>query len=235
MALLAYQSYSVIRVWVFVSWLLVINFVIIKVVFKPIFNDLHSMKKITDTIDTLETQVYTDCLTRVPNRQHFDTYAPQSLSTCRVNKQSFGLIILDIDRFKSVNDTYGHLTGDEVLKIFAKRLLNRVRNADYCARIGGEEFVIMLPNHNLAQTLSVAREVHSAIRNNPFSTPTPLGENLSLDITVSVGVHVLKPTAGALNLNQMLDHADQALYHVKRNGRDNIGIYEGVSAIKMVY
>lgn len=235
MALLAYHTYSVMRVWMFVGWLLAINFAIIKVVFKPIFNDLNSMKTITDTIDTLETQVYTDCLTRVPNRQHFDTYGPESLSACRANKQPFGLIILDIDRFKSVNDTYGHLTGDEVLKIFAKRLMNRVRVADYCARIGGEEFVIMLPNHDLEQTLTVAREVHAAMRNNPFSTPTPLGENLSLDITVSVGVTVLKSAAPTMTLNQLLDHADKALYHVKRSGRDNIGIYGGVSTIEMVY
>ena len=230
----AYHSHSLAQVAMIISWLLIANFLVIKLVFKPIIEDLQSIKTFTATIDTLETQVYTDRLTNIPNRQHFETFGPESLDICKTNELPFGLIILDIDHFKSVNDTYGHLTGDEVLKIFSKRLASVVVSTDYLARIGGEEFVVMLPGYNLEQTLTIARNMHHAIRCNPFSTPTPLGQNLSLNITVSVGINMAKPSYTG-TLEQLLDHADKALYHVKNNRRDNIGLYKGVSIVEMMY
>jgi two-component system cell cycle response regulator len=125
-------------------------------------------------------------------------------------------MVLDIDHFKKVNDTYGHDVGDEVLKAFAARVKRVVRGADLMCRYGGEEFVIVMPETRIAIAKKIAERVRAAVANAPF--PIQKGAS-TLPVTVSIGV---AESQGALNAEALFKLADQALYQSKSSGRNRV-------------
>lgn len=152
-----------------------------------------------------------DFLTGIPNRQVYDEAITLAIKECSKQNAGFGLIVLDLDKFKSINDRYGHLIGDEVLKEFTRRLLKSIRNEEFFARYGGEEFVILTSCHE--RTFEIGERVRQTVFSSPF-----LLSNLELNVTCSFGCSVY-PTNG-LNAQEVFKSADDALYKAKANGRN---------------
>lgn len=158
----------------------------------------------------------TDSLTGLYNRRYFEVHLQKLLQKNMTSRKSLGILMLDIDNFKSVNDTYGHGVGDEILKEFAERLQDKLRGFDMVARLGGEEFVAILPDVKESMAHIVAERLRSAIADTPFTCKTPEGQ---LSITTSVGgTIVAKGTKGEPDV--VMKQADDALYKAKENGRN---------------
>jgi diguanylate cyclase (GGDEF)-like protein len=156
----------------------------------------------------------TDPLTGLGNvRQLGDALRRESERASRFGR-TLGVLVLDLDHFKEVNDRYGHRAGDAVLVEFAQRVRRVVREVDLTFRQGGEEFVILLPETDVAGSLTAARRIGEAIREVPF----PLGDNDDISVTVSVGVAVYP--RHSRTATGILDAADAALYAAKHAGRD---------------
>lgn len=164
----------------------------------------------------LELQAYTDSLTAVWNRRYFQEVATRELLRNRRSNDPLVLLILDIDHFKCVNDTYGHKAGDIVLKEFCIAAHQTLRETDIFARLGGEEFVALLPNTNVEQGQSVANRLREAIA----KLKIRLASGEQIQFTVSIGMSCL-PTSSS-NLEEMLNDADRALYEAKHQGRNRV-------------
>jgi two-component system, cell cycle response regulator len=157
-----------------------------------------------------------DGLTGLHNRRFFDMQIPRLMEASASRNRPLCLMILDIDHFKAVNDTHGHDTGDEVLQIFAARLKAAVRDVDLLCRLGGEEFIIAMPDLPLKIGLLVAERLRLAICSIPFMLAT---NGLDLDITVSVG---LAERGDDRAVSDVLKRADTALYRSKAQGRNQV-------------
>ena len=159
----------------------------------------------------------TDTLTGLYNRRYFEVHLSKILEQNMVAQKPLGLLYLDIDHFKSFNDTYGHNVGDEVLKIFGQRLTDNLRSFDLVARLGGEEFVAVLPDTSVDTAHTIAERLRRSITDAPFRT----SHNEPLDITTSVGGVVIEP--GTQNtITQVLERADAQLYLAKNGGRNSV-------------
>jgi len=164
----------------------------------------------------------TDPLTGLYNRRYFEVHLQKMLQQSRRNNKEMALLIMDIDHFKQVNDTYGHGVGDEVLKEFADRVQEKLRSFDLVARFGGEEFVAILPDVNETVAHIVAERLRSAIADEPIKCKAPEGQ---IDVTVSIGGTMIAPDSDA-SIEELLKKADDALYEAKENGR-NACYFEG--------
>jgi len=164
----------------------------------------------------LHYQATTDPLTGLSNRGFIKQVFEDELRQARQNKDSLGVLLLDLDHFKRINDTYGHGTGDEVLKRVAQRIRRTIRRDDYAGRWGGEEFVVVLPGEGLAGVLTVAEKIADAIKSRPF------GE-ARVQVTTSIGISVY-PEHGKTQ-GELLKRADQALYAAKDAGRDRSVVF----------
>jgi two-component system cell cycle response regulator len=127
------------------------------------------------------------------------------------------VLVLDIDYFKSVNDTYGHDAGDDVLREFSTRLKKSIRGIDLACRYGGEEFVVVMPDTDMAVAAMVAERVRRGIATEPF--PIEQGKK-HLEVTISIGIASLTRTTDSAA--DILKRADQALYRAKRDGRNRV-------------
>jgi two-component system cell cycle response regulator len=127
------------------------------------------------------------------------------------------VLVLDIDYFKSVNDTYGHDAGDDVLREFSMRLKKSIRGIDLACRYGGEEFVVVMPDTDMAVAAAVAERVRRGIATEPF--PVSQGQK-QLEVTISIGIAGLTSTSDTAA--DILKRADQALYRAKRDGRNRV-------------
>ncbi|MBG0829471.1 diguanylate cyclase [Planomonospora sp. ID67723] len=156
----------------------------------------------------------TDGLTGVANRRHFHGLAETLVNVARRNRRELTAIMLDIDHFKQVNDTYGHGAGDDVIREVARRLGASVRDSDVLGRYGGEEFAAILPEHQGEEPL-VAERMRAAIASKPI--PTRAGP---VKVTISVGVAELGPADD--RLDTLLARADHALYRAKESGRNRV-------------
>ncbi len=159
-----------------------------------------------------------DSLTHLSNRAAIDEMLRREMARAQREQSAVSLLLVDIDHFKSVNDTYGHAVGDEVLRELAKRFSGVVRAYDYVGRYGGEEFLIILPGCDSAGAGEQGERVLDAIRSRPFETSAG-----KLQITVSVGAVCSKDAPGAMPLN-LLRSADTALYQAKYGGRNRLMI-----------
>ncbi|MCL2873781.1 MAG: sensor domain-containing diguanylate cyclase [Defluviitaleaceae bacterium] len=179
---------------------------------------IHDLRKIR-TLETakadMEKLAFSDWLTGLYNRRYFMDTAETSLQNCKKQDQDFSIIMLDIDHFKCVNDKYGHNIGDEVLKIFAKRIKQVLRRDAVAARYGGEEFIIMLPKANKENAMNTALRIHENIIKLPFVT-----NELVIPVTASVGVAA--KTEGVLTLQEIINTADAAVYTAKNDGRNRV-------------
>ncbi|MBA1230586.1 GGDEF domain-containing protein [Pseudomonas viridiflava] len=157
-----------------------------------------------------------DALTNTGNRVAMDQSLSREVDISRRHKQPLSLLMLDIDHFKSVNDGYGHYTGDQVLKAIAQALKGQLRNIDRVFRYGGEEFVVVLANTDGASAAVVGERLRQAVRELRFRDVAP-----ALTTTVSLGCSTLLPSETAESL---LRRADDALYAAKREGRNRLAI-----------
>jgi diguanylate cyclase (GGDEF)-like protein len=161
-------------------------------------------------------QAYTDELTTLPNRRAFDGALELALATAARNGRAFAVVMADIDRFKAINDTFGHRVGDAVLRSFAERVRAALRAQDRAFRYGGEEFCMVLPDSDAAG----ARHFAERLRTRIAQPATPALHEL----TASFGVAVWQPGDDA---DSLLGRADRALYRAKESGRDRVEIARG--------
>lgn len=165
----------------------------------------------------LEKMAFLDPLTALPNRRYFDEVVKKEVAQIRRSARQSCLIILDVDHFKNVNDTFGHTTGDEVLCQMAQLLQQSLRQTDMIARFGGEEFIILLPDTQLASGGQVADKLRQLIENHSFRA-----EGHAIRITASFGVALLRlPQRRQSNYYA---ECDKALYQAKQKGRNRVEI-----------
>lgn len=159
-----------------------------------------------------------DSLTGLFNRRYINVHLETLLKQTGDLRKNLAVLILDIDHFKSVNDTYGHNIGDEVLKIFAERIKSRMRGFDLLARTGGEEFVVTLVDVGIEKACFIAERLRRTIEKAPFPTSdTAIG---SLPITVSIGGAYIGDEV--ISIEEALDRADKQLYAAKEGGRNAV-------------
>jgi two-component system chemotaxis family response regulator WspR len=161
----------------------------------------------------------TDALTGLHNRRFFLERASEEFARARRTKRSLGVLLVDADHFKAINDTYGHQQGDRVLVAIARAIANATRQGDVVARFGGEEFVVLLPEVDDAAAVKVGEKLLSAVSTS---------EVACLDgrpITVSVGASTY-PQAGIDSVDGLVSCADQALYRAKRGGRNRCELFQ---------
>jgi diguanylate cyclase (GGDEF)-like protein len=169
--------------------------------------------KLGDSLEALRRLATRDELTGLLNRREYDRILAEEEERARRFRHPLGLVIVDIDRFKAINDTHGHPAGDAVIKEVALRLEGAIRNVDRIARIGGEEFALILVQTDGPPALEVARRAIAAVAQTPF----PAGGGLSLGVTASAGVAALPADAGTAA--DLFAAADRALYTAKERGR----------------
>jgi two-component system cell cycle response regulator len=158
----------------------------------------------------------TDGLTGLHNRRYLESHLDGIASRAADGGHGVSLVLIDLDHFKRVNDTYGHAAGDEVLRVVAKRLLRNVRGFDTAARFGGEEFVIAMPDTPLDIAYSVADRIRAKIAEEPITLP----DGSSISVTLSAGVaQSVEPGEAPADL---IARADKALYMAKHDGRDRV-------------
>lgn len=193
----------------------------IDIITKPIDNDIFIANVQNRLVHKkqIEQSVVIDELTGVYNRKYMNTRIEQLLGQYKRDQTPFTVAILDLDHFKKVNDTFGHIIGDEVLREFAN-LANKVkRENDIICRYGGEEFVILLPNTSAKNTKLVLDRFQAALKQKVF-----YANNVEFQVTFSSGVTEVSPHN--FHLEKLLDEADKALYYAKQSGRNQIAFYE---------
>ncbi|HJT50816.1 MAG TPA: diguanylate cyclase [Nitrosospira sp.] len=161
----------------------------------------------------LETLSITDGLTGLYNRNKLDAILDDQLARFRRTQRPFALLMLDIDHFKTLNDTYGHITGDKILATVAQILLQSIRSIDYAARYGGDEFIIILVETYIDQAVKTAERIRAHVENLTYGT----GKS-TISITVSIGVVECQPDDSTMTA--VLYRVDNALYEAKRAGRN---------------
>ncbi len=159
----------------------------------------------------------TDQLTGLHNRRYMTRHLDTLMSDAANSGRPIAFLILDIDYFKSVNDSYGHDVGDEVLREFAGRISANVRGIDLACRFGGEEFVVVMPDTDQSLAYTVAERLRRSVEATPFSISRPPGK---LNITISIGI--AGSDGGNDTAEALLRRADQALYRAKRDGRNRV-------------
>ncbi|MEH1835715.1 MAG: diguanylate cyclase [Nostoc sp.] len=174
-------------------------------------------RDLIQTNDMLSAIALTDSLTELNNRRALQWELPRQIKRAKTQKTSLSLIILDIDHFKKVNDTHGHLIGDRILQLLCQRLRYNLRCQDIPFRYGGEEFVILLANATDEEAVVVARRLNQVVSEEPFS----LSNKLTINITISLGTACLKAEDDDQG-ESLLHRADQCLLQAKTAGRNRV-------------
>ncbi len=175
----------------------------------------QEIRELQENLEVVRTESLTDPLTTLSNRKFFDDAIERMLKGAETTGETFAVILTDIDHFKKFNDTYGHLTGDQVLRLVAVSLKHNVKGQDIAARYGGEEFAVLLPGTGLAQALTVADHIRRAVQSKELlrrSTGETLGR-----VTISLGVAQWRKGD---DVSSLLERADNCLYAAKDAGRN---------------
>jgi two-component system, cell cycle response regulator len=159
----------------------------------------------------------TDPLTGLSNRRYFTSHVTSMLGAPNAAQSDLTLLILDIDHFKRINDTYGHDVGDEVLREFAHRMKEGVRGIDLICRLGGEEFVIVMPETDPIMGFRIADRLRQSVAERPFAIR---GGREEIAVTVSIGLTGLRGHDSSPDT--LLKRADEALYKAKKAGRNRV-------------
>ncbi|MAX86101.1 MAG: GGDEF domain-containing protein [Oceanospirillaceae bacterium] len=168
-----------------------------------------------DEVTILRKQVVTDPLTGLFNVRHFRKSLEHELERTRRTGMTTALIMVDLDHFKNINDTWGHESGNQVLQTVAQLLQDQTRKLDICCRYGGEEFAVILPSTELMLARQVAERCLNALR----ETVIPLDET-DLQVTASIGVAVADNSAKTAE--SLIENADECMYEAKRGGRNQV-------------
>jgi len=190
-----------------------------------LLNVVEDQKKAEEDIRLLNAELeqlaLTDHLTNLYNRRYFMQRGVEECKRANRNSQPLTLLMLDIDEFKKINDSYGHEAGDLALQQVAVALKSSLRETDILGRLGGEEFAILLPNTPLHDAASLAERTRQSIANMSFQMP---GDALISTITISVGAAAF--TDEMSDIDDLLRNADAAMYRAKKNGRNCVSVYE---------
>jgi two-component system cell cycle response regulator len=173
--------------------------------------------RLRDNVQLSMEMAITDALTGLQNRRYMESHLATLVEQAAARGKPLALLILDIDYFKSVNDTFGHDAGDDVLREFATRVRKSIRGIDLACRYGGEEFVVVMPETDTAVAAVVAERIRRRIASEPF--PIRQGTT-AIDVTISIGIAAL--SAADDTAAGILKRADLALYRAKRDGRNRV-------------
>ncbi|SEO60245.1 MULTISPECIES: diguanylate cyclase [unclassified Paenibacillus] len=176
------------------------------------------INKSNEMLFLLERKATTDHLTNLSNRRQFEKSLELELERAREYKQKLSLLVIDIDRFKKVNDTFGHTSGDAVLKQLGQLLIEHSRSADIVSRNGGEEFAILLLDCGHHQALAIAESIRQSVEKYHFALP----DGNTIRLTISIGVAVFPDHCDDRDDNDFFEQADRALYEAKNTGRNRV-------------
>lgn len=182
-------------------------------------------ERLRSTYEISLSMALTDPLTGLYNRRYLEVHLEKLIESNARSNKALGVIMMDIDHFKSVNDTHGHNVGDEVLKVFAERIKDNLRSFDLVARLGGEEFVAILPDVSPQRAYIVAERLRRSIAEVPVVCGAEGG---LLNVTTSIGGAIINN--GGHSIPAVLERADKALYEAKHGGRD-CTYFEGVGKL----
>jgi diguanylate cyclase len=177
----------------------------------------NEISNLQQSLEAIRAESLTDPLTGLGNRKYFDRMIDMAVQSALASGEPLSLLLFDIDHFKSFNDSYGHLTGDQVLRLVGLSLKQTIKGQDITARYGGEEFAVVLPNTALRQALTVADHIRRAVMAKELKKKST-GEILGR-VTISVGVSMLKQDD---DTDALIERADACLYAAKRNGRNRV-------------
>lgn len=176
------------------------------------------INKSNEMLFLLERKATTDHLTNLSNRRQFEKSLELELERAREYKQKLSLLVIDIDRFKKVNDTFGHTSGDAVLKQLGQLLIEHARSADIVSRNGGEEFAILLLDCGHHQAMAIAESIRQSVEKYHFALP----DGNTIRLTISIGVAVFPDHCDDRDDNDFFEQADRALYEAKNTGRNRV-------------
>jgi len=174
-------------------------------------------ERLRDNVQLSIEMAITDALTGLFNRRYMETHFAALVEQTAARGKPIAVMVIDIDFFKSINDGHGHDAGDDVLREFALRIRKSIRNIDLACRYGGEEFVIVMPETDMAVAAMVAERLRRRIASEPFAIQQGAR---NLEVTISIGIAAIG--APGDNAAAILKRADQALYRAKRGGRNRV-------------
>lgn len=177
----------------------------------------QEIQELRVNLETARTESLTDPLTQLANRKFFDSTLEEAIADALTNNEPLSLMMTDIDHFKNFNDSFGHLTGDQVLRLVAMAVKQNVKGQDTAARYGGEEFAVVLPNTVMRSAITVADHIRRAVMTKELMKRST-GEHLGR-LTVSIGVATLQKGDTA---QMLIGRADTCLYAAKRHGRNRV-------------
>lgn len=177
------------------------------------FTDERFLKNVFRENINLKNELHTDTLTKVSNRRYFDFHIAKAIDEAEMFEHKFGILMIDIDHFKKVNDTHGHLVGDEVLKIIARSLTTNLGKSDLVSRWGGEEFIAIIDIDNFEDLYTLSERLRNIVRKSTYK----LNDQESISVTISIGGTLYQ--AGDKQ-SDLIKRADQNMYFAKQNGRN---------------
>jgi diguanylate cyclase (GGDEF) domain len=177
----------------------------------------RQIAELHESLDAIRFESLTDELTTLANRKHFDQSIERAVAQASEAHEPFALLVTDIDHFKKFNDTFGHQTGDQVLRLVGLSVKQNVKGQDIACRYGGEEFAIILPRTDLAGANVVAEQIRAAVMSKELMKRST-GENLG-NVTISIGVAVHRARD---TVQSLIERADAALYLAKHTGRNRV-------------
>jgi len=180
----------------------------------------HANAQLLELNKKLEGLAVTDPLTGLKNRRFIDEALQQEVALYKRYKNPFSVLLLDVDHFKAVNDTYGHAKGDEILKYLANVLVQNSRESDTVGRFGGEEFFMLLHGTAAAGAQIVANRILEQVQQ-----PVDFDGD-SISVTVSIGIAELDGVEKLTNPKELIQRSDNALYLAKKNGRNRLEVFQ---------
>jgi len=190
--------------------------------FKPkeLLSRVNKELRLQDLMNELRLSALTDSMTKLYNRRYFAEVSEHYINLAKRENRSIFVIMLDIDKFKNINDTYGHDIGDKVIILLADILRKNIRKSDVACRYGGEEFAILLPESSKEGAMKVAQ----TIRKNCEAVKISLNSDQFVHFSISLGVAEVDPSQNRA-IEVALKHADEALYKAKESGRNKVEIF----------
>ncbi|MFY9657142.1 MAG: GGDEF domain-containing protein [Methylocystis sp.] len=173
---------------------------------------------LTHDLDAVREESHQDALTQLYGRRYFDRQLPKSIALAKEEQKQLCLMLIDIDCFKRINDTSGHLAGDDIIKSVGALIAGSVRRSDVAARYGGDEFAIILPGASRGDAVHIAERIRSLLGIKKWSLNESGGSDA---VTVSIGIASLSPSDSA---KELFERADASLYKAKASGRNRVAV-----------